>query len=105
MAKKNADEGKRGRPRVASKKKPYQVMLDPRYVKHVKAFAKTQGLTIQDLFRLTMACIVPSPDNPSLLSFDQIAILREKAIAFATSQSLKGKPLRDREGVAEDRRP
>jgi hypothetical protein len=105
MTKRQRSQVKRGRPRVESKKKPYQVMLDPRYVKHAAAFSKGQGMTIQDLFRLVLGAVVPDPFTSVSVSFDQLIPLREKAISFAATQQRRKYPIVKSEGVAQDRRP
>lgn len=50
-----------GRPKVASRKKTFQVMLDPRYIAHFKKVAVSKGTTPQALASLAMKALVPDP--------------------------------------------
>ena len=55
---------RRGRPPVEGKKIRFQVMLDPRYLKHFKKVAKDRRVPVQDLARFALAALVPDPFNP-----------------------------------------
>jgi hypothetical protein len=60
-------EIKKGRPPVAVKKKPLQLMLDPRYIEHFRKVAKKSGIEAQDLGRMALAAMVPDPFNSTPL--------------------------------------
>ena len=92
MIKKPGSRGKRGRPHVESKKIRYQVMLDPRYIKHTTAFSKNQDMTLQDLFRFALISVIPDPFSAIPVSLEQVSALREKAIAFAETKTRGRKP-------------
>jgi hypothetical protein len=66
MNKKIAKKPKVGRPPVEVKKKPFQVMLDPRYIEHFKSVARKKNIQPQDLARLALAAVVPDPYSAAL---------------------------------------
>lgn len=55
---------KRGRPPVEIKKKPFQVMLDPRYIDHFRKVASQKNIQPQDLARMALNALIPDPFNP-----------------------------------------
>ena len=55
---------RRGRPPVEVKKKPFQVMLDPRYIDHFRKVAGQRNIQPQDLARMALNAFVPDPFNP-----------------------------------------
>jgi hypothetical protein len=55
---------KRGRPPVEIKKKPFQVMLDPRYIDHFRKVAGQKNIQPQDLARMALNAMIPDPFNP-----------------------------------------
>jgi hypothetical protein len=54
----------RGRPPVEVKKKPFQVMLDPRYIEHFRKVAQAKKVQPQELARMALQAFVPDPFNP-----------------------------------------
>lgn len=54
----------RGRPPVEVKKKPFQVMLDPRYIEHFRKVAQSKKIQPQELARMALHAFVPDPFNP-----------------------------------------
>lgn len=70
MAKKASKPSGRGRPPVEVKKKPFQVMLDPRYIDHFKTVAQKKKIQPQDLARLALTAIVPDPYSAALGNLD-----------------------------------
>jgi hypothetical protein len=54
----------RGRPPVEAKRVPFQVMLDPRYLAHLRKVAKQKKVNVQDLARWALTALVPDPYNP-----------------------------------------
>jgi hypothetical protein len=67
---------RRGRPPAESKKIRFQVMLDPRYLKHFKKVAKDKRIAVQDLARFALAALVPDPFNPMSGPSDLLKELR-----------------------------
>ena len=66
-------KAKRGRPTVEIKKKPFQVMLDPRYIDHFRKIASQKNIQPQDLARMALNAFIPDPysvllDSPELVS-------------------------------------
>jgi hypothetical protein len=66
-------KAKRGRPTVEIKKKPFQVMLDPRYIDHFRKVAGQKNIQPQDLARMALNALIPDPfsvlvDSPDLVS-------------------------------------
>ena len=55
---------RRGRPPVEIKKKPFQVMLDPRYIDHFRKVAGQKNIQPQDLARMALNAMIPDPFNP-----------------------------------------
>ncbi len=55
---------RRGRPPLEIKKKPFQVMLDPRYIEYFRNVAREKGIEPQDLARMALNAFVPDPNNP-----------------------------------------
>ena len=53
-----------GRPAVEIKKKPFQVMLDPRYLDLFRKTAEANNLQPQELARFALISVVPDPYNP-----------------------------------------
>lgn len=70
MAKNSSKTPQRGRPPVDVKKKPFQVMLDPRYIEHFKKVAAKKKIQPQDLARLALTAIVPDPYSAPLGNMD-----------------------------------
>jgi hypothetical protein len=60
----HAKKPKRGRPPVEIKKKPFQVMLDPRYIDHFRKVAGQKNIQPQDLARMALNAMIPDPFNP-----------------------------------------
>ena len=52
---------KLGRPPVETKKVPFQVMLDPRYLAHFRKMAKDKKIQPQDLARMALSAFIPNP--------------------------------------------
>ena len=69
---------KKGRPPVAVKKKPFQVMLDPRYIEHFKKVAAKKNIQPQELARIALTAIVPDPYNAQIGNMDTIKNLLGK---------------------------
>jgi hypothetical protein len=69
---------RRGRPPVEIKKKPFQVMLDPRYIDHFRKVAGQKSIQPQDLARIALNALIPDPYNPLLASSDLAQRLSEK---------------------------
>jgi hypothetical protein len=67
---------RRGRPPAEAKKIRFQVMLDPRYLKHFKKVAKDKRIPVQDLARFALAALVPDPFNPMSGPSDLLRELR-----------------------------
>lgn len=57
---------KLGRPPVDTKKIPFQVMLDPRYLAHFRKMAKDKKIQPQDLARMALNALIPNPYIPDL---------------------------------------
>ena len=55
---------RRGRPPVEVKKKPFQVMLDPRYIDHFRKVASQKKIQPQDLARMALNAFIPDPFSP-----------------------------------------
>jgi len=72
MTKKAIKKPKVGRPSVEVKKKPFQVMLDPRYIDHFKEVALKKKIQPQELARMVLTAIVPDPYNAPVVSIDVI---------------------------------
>ena len=53
-----------GRPAVEIKKKPFQIMLDPRYIEHFRKSAEANNLQPQELARFALISVVSDPYNP-----------------------------------------
>lgn len=54
---------KPGRPAVEVKKVPFAVMLDPRYVEYFRSVAEKNNILPQELARMALAAMIPSPFN------------------------------------------
>lgn len=93
MPKATKKKRKVGRPRLKSKKKRYQVMLDPSYAEHFAGFAQSQNMQLQDLYRIALFAVVPDPYHAPLTSSDGITALREKALAYAAGKFGAKNPL------------
>ena len=52
-----------GRPSMEIKKKPFQVMLDPRYIELFRKAAKTKNIQVQDFARMALNGLVHDPYN------------------------------------------
>lgn len=59
---------RRGRPPVEIKKKPFQIMLDPRYIDHFRKVAGQKSIQPQDLARIALNALIPDLYNPLLAS-------------------------------------
>lgn len=63
MTKNNAKP--RGRPEIPVKKKPLNIMLDPRYIEHIKKIAADEGVELQEFLRRAMYSFAPNPFKPN----------------------------------------
>ena len=79
MPKKTVKKPGPGRPSVEVKKKPFQVMLDPRYIEYFKEVARKKKVQPQDLARIALTAAVPDPYNASLGSMDVIQSILGKS--------------------------
>ena len=61
---KPSKKARAGRPSLEVKKKPFQVMLDPRYIEHFKKTAGSKKVQPQELARMALNAFVPDPFNP-----------------------------------------
>ncbi len=53
-----------GRPSIEIKKKPFQVMLDPRYIELFRETAEANNVQPQELARFALISVVKDPFNP-----------------------------------------
>jgi hypothetical protein len=82
VAQRKSESGKKpkrlGRPPVEVKKKPFQVMLDPRYIDYFRKVARKKKIQPQDLVRVALYAFLPDPFNPVPGLIEEIAPLIKK---------------------------